>query len=343
MAPPLRIGILGAGAIGCYVGGCLAAAGSDVVFLGRPRLQKELAASGLTVEGLGGERPRTVPPERLAFVTDAAAFADRDVVLCCVKSAQSAEAAEQLAPVLAKDAIVVSLQNGVRNADVLRQHLPRAAVQGGIVGFNVVSKDHGTFRQATTGPLVIEASSDPRVGTLAGLLAATGLEVEVPADLRPLQWSKLVMNLNNAVSALTDRPTKELIFGDGYRRSLAAIMEEAIGILRATGTKTARLGPLPIRLFPFVLRLPAPLLRVVASAQVKVDPEARSSMWEDLALRRKTEVDYLNGEIVRLAETHGLTAPLNARIVRAVHDVEERGEGSPKLTAAALWALLHAV
>ncbi|CAN5922097.1 2-dehydropantoate 2-reductase [soil metagenome] len=333
---------MGAGAIGCYVGGCLAAAGHDVVFVGRERLKNELAASGLTVAGLDGERARTVARDKLVFATDVAALADRDVVLCCVKSAQSQETAGQLAPVLSKSALVVSLQNGVGNADVLRAGLPGFAVQGGIVGFNVVSKDHGTFRQATTGPLVIEASSsgDPRVAALADLLAATGLEVEVPADIRPLQWSKLVMNLNNAVSALTDRPTKELLFGDGFRRSLAAIMEEAIGVLRQSKTPTARLGPLPIRLFPFILRLPAPLLRVVASAQVKVDAEARSSMWEDLARGRKTEVDYLNGEIVRLAEKTGMKAPLNARVVSLIHDVEERGEGSPKLSAAALWAAL---
>ncbi len=342
MQTALRIGIMGAGAIGCYVGGCLAAAGHDVTFVGRERLRKELAETGLTVCGLNGERPRTVTKEKLVFATELAALADRDVILVCVKSAQSEEAAEQLAPVVGEKAIVVSMQNGVRNADVLRAGLPGVAVQGGIVGFNVVSKENGNFRQATTGPLVIEASGDRRVQRLGDLLAEAGLEVEIAGDIRPLQWSKLVMNLNNAVSALTDQPTKELLFGDGYRRSLAAIMEEAVTVLRASKTPTARLGPLPVRLFPFVLRLPAPLLRVVASAQVKVDPEARSSMWEDLTRGRKTEVDYLNGEIVRLAEKTGMNAPLNARVVKLVHDVEEAGNGSPKLSADQLWSALHA-
>jgi len=333
---------LGAGAIGCYVGGRLAAAGTDVIFVGRVRLKQELEACGLTVSGLDGERTRTVPTAKLVFATELAALADRDVVLVCVKSAQSEEAAEQLRPVVGKKTIVVSMQNGVRNADVLRAELPGIAVQGGVVGFNVVSKDNGVFRQATTGPLVIEASGDPRVAALGALLAATGLEVELPTNIRPLQWSKLVMNLNNAVSALTGRPTQELLFGIGFRRSLAAIMEEAVGVLRASRTPTARLGPLPVRLFPFILRLPVPLLRVVASAQVRVDPEARSSMWDDLTRGRKTEVDYLNGEIVRLAEKTGATAPLNARIVALIHDVEEAGRGSPELTAAELWSALNA-
>ena len=338
----LRIGVMGAGTVGCYLGGRLASQGNKVVFLGRERLRQELQASCLHVAGLDGANPRVVPKASLILATDLSALADRDIVLCCVKSAQTAEAAEQLASVLKPAAIVVSMQNGVSNAGVLRAGLPAQKVLGGIIGFNVVSKDGGNFRQATTGPVVIEAlPSDPRVATLGALLEEAGLDVEISADIGPLQWSKLVMNLNNAVSALTDRPTKELIFGDGFRKSLAIIMEEAILVLRRSGTRTARLGALPIRLFPFVLRLPAPLLRVVAHLQVKVDAEARSSMWEDLARGRKTEVDYLNGEIVRLAEKIGITAPLNARVVKLIHDVEERGGGSPKLGAEALWAALH--
>lgn len=342
MGTALRIGVMGAGAIGCYVGGCLAAEGGDIVFVGRERQKAELAASGLTVSGLDGVRARVIAKDRIVFETELSALAECDLVLCCVKSAQSAEAAQQLASVLRPDVIVVSMQNGVRNADVLRGGLPDQTVLGGIVGFNVVSQGNGAFRQATTGPLVIEASSsgDGRVAQLGKLLEAAGLEVEVVADIRPLQWSKLVMNLNNAVSALTDQPTRELLFGQGYRQILAAIMEEAVAVLRKSGTRTARLGPLPVRLFPFVLRLPAPLLRIVASAQLKVDPQARSSMWEDLSRGRKTEVDHLNGEIVRLAEATGLRAPLNARIVEIVHEVEQRSEGSPKLSADALWAQL---
>jgi 2-dehydropantoate 2-reductase len=332
---------MGAGAIGCYVGGCLAAEGSEVVFVGRERLKKELTESGLTVSGLDGARPRLIAKDKLVFETELSALADCDVVLCCVKSAQSAEAAEQLRSVMRPGAIVASLQNGVRNADVLRAGMPQQTVLGGIVGFNVVSKGDGNFRQTTSGPLVIESSAtDSRVATLGKLLEKTGLEVEIVDDIRPMQWSKLVMNLNNAVGALTDVPTKELLFGDGYRRSLAVIMEEAIAVLRKSNTRTARLGPLPIRCFPFVLRLPAPLLRVIASAQVKVDPDARSSMWEDVSRGRLTEVDYLNGEIVRLAEANATTAPLNARIVSLIHDVEASGKGSPKLSADALWAAL---
>ncbi len=340
---------MGAGAIGCYVGGCLAAGGADVVFVGRERAKKELEACGLVLGALDGGSGRVVAKERIAFSTEASALAGCDVVLCCVKSAQSAEAAGALARVLAKGTLVVSMQNGVRNADVLRAGLPEQIVLGGIVGFNVVSKGDGSFRRATSGPLVIERPKkgdgdghDARLDVLVAALAAAGFEVEVVAAIRPLQWSKLIMNLNNAVGALSDRPTPDLLFIEGYRRILRAVMAEAIGVLRAAKEPTARLGPVPIGLFPFLLRLPTPLLRVVASAQVKIDPEARSSMWEDLTRGRPTEVDHLNGEIVRLAESCGAKAPLNARMVEIVHDAEKRAAGSPKLDADVLWSALTA-
>jgi 2-dehydropantoate 2-reductase len=338
----LRVGIMGAGAVGCFLGGRLAADQVSVVFVGRERLKKELEAHGLALADLGGDAPRLVAPERVVFSTEPAALADCDLVLCCVKSAQTEESGRELSRVMKSGAIVVSMQNGVRNAELLRAQLPAQTVLGGIVGFNVVSKGSGAFRRATSGPLVVEGSRDPRVLRLVTALAKAGFEVELVSDLRPLQWSKLVMNLNNAVSALSDRPTKELIFAEGYRRILARVMEEAIGVLRAAHQPTARLVPLPVRFFPFVLRLPSLLLRIVASAQVKIDPEARSSMWEDLSRGRATEVEQLNGEIVRLAASCGAKAPLNARMVALVHEAEQRGAGSPKLGADELWSRLTA-
>lgn len=330
----LRIGIAGAGAIGCYVGGVLQSLGASVLFLGRARLQAELTTHGLRLSSLAAAADRVVAATDIRFVTEPSGLAGCNVVLVACKSAQTADIASSLS--LAPGTVVISMQNGVRNPEVLRRALPSCRVLGGIVGFNVVSKGEGRFRQATTGPLVFEAEADARVDALSALLRRGGFALETPRDVVPLQWSKLVMNLNNAVSALSDRPTAELLFASDYRRILAAIMAEALGVLRASGTRTARLGALPPRVFPFLLRLPTPLLKVLARAQLKVDPEARSSMWEDLAQRRLTEVDYLNGEIVRLAARANMAAPLNARIVSLVHEVEQAKTGSPKLSAPAL-------
>ena len=163
-----------------------------------------------------------------------------------------------------------------------------------------------------------------------------GLPTALRADVRALQWSKLVMNLNNAISALTGVPTPQLLFDAKYRRTLRAVIAEAVDVMRRAGVATAPLGAVPVGVFPWLLGLPTPLLRLVLKAQLRVDAEARSSMWADLVQGRKTEVDQLNGEIVRLAESINEDAPLNRRIVEIVHAAERRGAGSPGMTAQAL-------
>jgi 2-dehydropantoate 2-reductase len=340
----VKVGVMGAGAIGCYVGGRLATLGHDVRFIGRARAKEELAQTGMTLVEVGGNAPTTtIPAIELSYETDPALLADRDVVLVCVKSAQTREVGKDLAKILPKNVLVVSMQNGVRNADVLREELEgEGRVLGGIVGFNVVMKENGTFRRATTGPLVIEASPDPRVKELADALERGGFEMVVAKDIRGLQWSKLIMNLNNALSALTDAPTPRLVFEKPYSRIVVAVIKEALAVLDAAGVKPKRLGPMPVQIFPFVLGLPTPLLKLVARIQIEIDPDARSSMWEDLHRGRPTEVDWLNGEIVRVAEASKVKAPLNERIVSLIKEAEKAGKGSPKMPPEELWKALTA-
>lgn len=339
MAARLRIGVMGAGSIGCFVGGRLAATGAaDVVLVGRPRIQAELREHGLTLEELDGP-PATVRADQVDCHTEVAALASCDVILCCVKSAHTAEVARELDGVLPPEAIVISLQNGVRNPEVLRAALGDRLVLAAIVGFNVVSKGGGVFRRATNGPIMIEASTDPRARAAVEAMAAA-LEVEVPRDLAAHQWTKLAVNLNNAVSALSDAPTRDLILVPMFRKVVAAILSEALAVFRAAGVRHAALRGIPLGVMPAVLRLPTPLVRLVTRRQLKVDPEARSSMWEDLTRRRTTEVDYLNGEIVRLAERAGVDAPVNRRIVELVRAAEAADAGPPGHSAGELWRLL---
>jgi 2-dehydropantoate 2-reductase len=332
---------MGAGAVGCFVGGKLASLGIDTVFVGRERLKREIDEHGLVLEDLGAPTT-TIPKEKVVFVTEVASLADRDIVLCCVKSAGTAEAGERMAGILPRDAIVISLQNGVRNPDELRKQM-RQRVLAGIVNFNVLAKGGGVFRRATTGPLAIEACADRRPTELGADLERAAFEVEhvAPHKMRALQWAKLLLNLNNAIGALSDRPTKEIVLTAGYRRALAATISESLHVLRAAGIKPARLGTLPPWVIAVLLRLPTPLVRVATRTQLKIDPEARSSMWQDLTNGRPTEVDWLNGEVVQLADACGAQAPLNRRIVELVHEAERAGVGSPRLTAEDLWRRLR--
>lgn len=323
---------MGAGAVGCFIGGRLALAGFDVVFVGRAAAKQQIEGGGMTLVDLGGSSQR-LPTCR--FETDPKALSDRDVTLVCVKSAGTEESGEALAKLLPKGALVVSFQNGVRNAKVLRGVAPFQRVLSGIVGFNVLAQG-ATFRRATSGPLVIEESPDARARDLAMALRASGLEVEEVAEIEPIQWSKLIMNLANAVGALSGVPTANILLEAGYRKVVRAIMSEALSVMRRAKVKPSRLGAIPVRMFPVVLALPTSVLRMVMRAQLEIDPEARSSMWQDLDKRRDTEVEWLNGEIVRLAAEHGRKAPINERVVALVHEVEKRRAGSPSLSASAL-------
>lgn len=334
----MRIAVIGVGAIGGFVGGRLLASGAQVTLIGRPRVRDELAV-GMIVRDVDG---REVRADKAVVATELSAAAGHDAVLVCVKSAQTEEVARGLAAVLPRDAAVASLQNGLSNAPTLRAHLPERRVLAGIVSYNVVSRGN-LFHRTMNGPLMLEAPGDhPHARALVDALVAAGLHVTTHADLAPDQWTKLLVNLNNAVSALSGAPTRELLLSPGYRRVVAAVVAEAIAVLKVAGIKPARLRGVPIGFMPHVMRMPTPVVRVVTRAQMKVDPAARSSMWEDLERRRATEVDFLNGEIVRLADKVGARAPLNARIVELVHAAEAAAAGSPRLSARALWAALHA-
>ena len=320
----MKVGVFGAGSIGCYLGGRLAAAGQDVVFVGR------LGLRSLTLTDYQGER---IELSDIRYGTDAHALADRDVVLVTVKSTATANAAQELAKI--KPTIVVSFQNGVGNVEVLRA--AGLKVLAGMVPFNVLHKGDGHFHNGTSGPLELERGCPE----LTKALRAAGFGVVEHDDLRAVQWTKLVVNLNNSLNALAGVPLKEQLQQRRYRQVMAMVVREALACLQAEGIRPVRIGRLIPKLAPYVLGLPNWAFQRVAAAMVKIDPAARSSMWEDLERRRLTEIDHLNGEIIRLGERHGVPTPVNRKIRELIKAAEAAKNGSPKLSADALWAAIH--
>ena len=309
-----------------------------MTFVGRPSLAGPIAAHGLTLRGFG--REQHLAPAEVQFETEVGALEASQVVLCCVKSGATAAAAKALAEVLRPEAVVVSLQNGIRNAEILRRHLPRQRVVSAVVGFNVVIHEGAVFQQTTTGQLVVEAEEGSRDDPWIAALRSAGLQVELAKPIAPEQWTKLVVNLNNAISALSGAPTPAMLLSPKYRRAMTLLLDEALAVLHAAGIETAKFRGVPLRLMSRILKLPTLIVRLVLRAQLEVDPESRASMYQDLERGRKTEVDLLNGEIVRLAEACGVEAPLNRRIVALVHEAEDAGKGCPHLDADVLLAAL---
>jgi 2-dehydropantoate 2-reductase len=314
------IAVFGAGAIGCWVGGKLAAGGAEVTLIGRPRVIDELA-SGLRVSELGGTEAATTTP---VLATEPAAAAPADLVLVTVKSAQTADAGAALARVLPERAVVVSLQNGVRNADVLRAALPDRKVLAAMVPFNVVRRDAGSYHRASGGVLRID--DDPAADPLLAACRRAALPIEPRGDMLAVQWAKLVMNLNNAINALSGLPLATELGQRAYRLCLATAQREALDLLVLAKQDVARLTAIPPRWMPRMLGLPDGVFRVLARRVVAIDPHARSSMWDDLEAGRPTEIDHLQGEVVALAERIGRPAPVNRKLVQLVRAAERGGK-----------------
>jgi 2-dehydropantoate 2-reductase len=326
------IGVAGAGSIGCFVGGMLAAAGRRVKVLARPRAIQEIKDNGLRLTSFEGLE-RNVAANQLTLSEDASIFGDVGVVLVTVKSADSADMAEIIVKYAPPDAVIVSLQNGVGNVSVLRQRLAGRRVLAGMVPFNVIPAGAGRFHRSTSGDIVIEQDA---AGT-AAQLSVPGLKMRATSDIAGVQWGKLLVNLNNALNALSDLPLRQQLAQRAWRRLFAAQMAEGLLAVRAEGIRPVSSTPVPAGWTPHLLRLPDAIFGALLASTMKIEPEARSSMWEDLKRGRRTEIDYLQGVISEIADRHGLQVPLSRRIVALIGDAEAAGQGPPGLTPEQIW------
>ena len=315
-----RIAILGAGTIGCFVGGCWQAAGLDVRFVGRPGFAKDIGDHGLTLSDYSGWQA-VVAPDNVDFQCDANALADADIIALCVKSGATAEAAKQIAEHGRAGATVLSLQNGVSNVDVLESELGgRFQIIRGMVSYNVAYLREGRFHKGVAGE--IWAEDLPIMRELAKNIANSPASLRLSGDMLGVAWGKLLINLNNAVNALSGRTLIEQLSNRDYRRVVAASMTEGLSLLDRAGIKPAKIGPVSPHLLPRVIGAPNWLFTNLFLRIQKIDAKARSSMADDLAAGRQTEVDYLNGELVRLAGRFGADAPVNRKIVELIRKAE---------------------
>jgi 2-dehydropantoate 2-reductase len=320
MAPGPRIAVLGAGSVGCFVGGAWAAAGLSVRFVGREKIGAAIAANGLTLTDMAGWRARLDAGE-IDFATKPAALADADIIALCVKSTATAQAAKEIGRHARKGALVVSFQNGVSNVEALETALKRRfEVAAGMVPFNIAYLGHGRFHKGVAGELV--AQDLPRLRDLAGRIGSGPARLRLAGDMAAIAWGKLLINLNNAVNALSGRTLLEQLKERDYRRVVAASIVEALDLLAAAGIEPAQIGPVPPKLLPHAIAAPNLVFNNVFLRVQKIDAHARSSMADDIRAGRTTEVDFLNGEVVRLAEKLGRKAPVNSAIVDLVKQAE---------------------
>ena len=318
----MKIAVIGSGSVGTYVGGALIAAGADVVLIGRAPMQRQIAQHGLVLTDM--HQTRTVlNAAQVSYRLDAQALADADLILVTVKSSATAQAASEIAQWGQADAIVLSLQNGIGNASTLRSILPRHLIVAGMVPFNIAQQGDGRLHRGTQGELMIAPCA--RLAAWLPQFAAAGLPLQVRDDFDAVQWGKLLLNLNNPLNALSGLPLKTELSQRAWRRCLALLIAEALTVLASAGITPAKVVSIAPQSLPALLRLPNFLFRRIAASMLRIDPEARSSMAEDFDAGRRTEIDFLNGAVVALAQSSGCHAPANQRIVDLVHAAEEGG------------------
>ena len=323
-----RVGVMGAGLIGTYLGGVLSAAGRDVVMIGRGRTQGDIARHGLQLTHYSLPPRR---PEGFLYATDASALSGCSTVLVTVKSQDTGAAAAELAEHIPDDALVISFQNSLGNVEALREALPFHSILAGVVPFNVTSPAPGTFHQGTEGALLLERSTDPRVLELVEDFGEAGVGLELREDIRDVQWGKLLLNLNNPLNALHGGSLRSGLSQGGYRRVLAKLVAEALAVMEAADIRPAATGRIAPRLLPWLLRLPSVIYVPLMDTLLRIDPEARSSTLDDLESGRGSENAHLQGEVVRLGRRHGVPTPVNFRVMQALEAAFGKG-ASPEMS-----------
>jgi 2-dehydropantoate 2-reductase len=303
------IAVVGAGALGSYFGGLLARAGRQVTLIGRASHVDAIKRDGLLLQGLDAEERITV-----SATSDMAAVRGTPLVLFCVKSLDTETAAAAMAPHLARDAVILSLQNGVDNPERIGLHagnevipvlvyaaanIPAPGVVKHTGGGDIVIGRRKTFRGG--------GEADRRLlDAIAALFTNAGVTVRISDDIEADLWSKLVVNCAyNAISALGDAPYSRMVATPEVRDLMLDAVKEVAAVAKAKG-----------------IRLPDDILEA-AMKPAGAMPQTKSSTAQDIAKARPTEIAHLNGYVVREGEALGVATPVNRTLNTLIKLLEQ--------------------
>ncbi len=300
MTITLKVAVMGAGAVGSYYGGMLARAGHSVTLIARPQHVAAIDRDGLRME------TRTFDEHvRLAANSTPSAVQGADLVLFCVKSTDTESAGAQIKPYVGDNTLVLCLQNGVDNADRLRTVLPPHQVAAVVVYVATEMAGPGHVRHHGRGELVIEPAAGSAAAAQA--LIAAGIPTEISDNVRGALWAKLIVNCAyNAVSAIAQRPYGENVQAEGIREVMRDVVDECLAVAKADG-----------------VQVPGDLHTIVGKLADSM-PLQFSSTAQDLARGKRTEIDYLNGFVVKRGESLGIATPVNRVLWALVKLIESR-------------------
>lgn len=317
--------VVGAGGVGGYLAGKLAARGHEVDLLARKAQAERINSGGLILTET--ERERVV--KDLRALAEPPVDRSYDVVLFAVKGFDTAEAAGRVSACVGANTIVASFQNGMANEDLLAELFPGRRILAGAICAYLSSPEPGVVeRVGTKGGVALSSYrgiSEEELGSLADIFRAAGLPA-VTGVAVSIKWSKLLLNVSfNAISAISNLTVGEILAnGDLFSLGVRAF-REALAAARTAGGRPVGLPGYPVPIFCRLMSMPVWIARRLALVSMRGPERAgRSSMWQDLNRGRgRTEIENLNGAVVAAAERAGLSCPVNRYLVEVVEKLAD--------------------
>jgi 2-dehydropantoate 2-reductase len=324
-----KIAVIGSGAIGSLVGGLLSRAGEDVTLIGRKAHVDAINEKGLVIEGALGEmRVNVKATEHLDFKPD--------LVFLTVKTQDVEDVAYEIKPYVS-GAPIVTMQNGVRSDDIVAGVLGKENIVSCVVLLASTFLEAGRVTYSSRGRLVI---GDPygfdgkQLESVAAVLNKV-VPTRIIKDIRCAHWTKLIVNLNNAIPAVTGLSVQEIGAHPPLRKLSFFLLKEGLDVTKQADIKLCNLPGVPIGILKKIFSMPIPIATLILGFLMKSTGAVPKSMGtlpvlgstlQSIKRGKSTEIDYLNGEIVALGKKLGIPTPYNSTFVNMVHQVEATGE-----------------
>ena len=302
----MKIAVVGPGALGCLIAGLLGSGTKENIYLvdNLPERADLIAGDGIALEGLSGSIHT-----KINVSADPGGIGPCDLVILCVKSYSTEDACKGIKALVSKETFVMTLQNGIGNVQILNGHFGRDRVIAGITNHGATLLAPGHVRHAGKGETIIGASNGKVLGPIkeiAGILSRCGIETKTSKDMDSVIWSKLVINVGiNALTAITLLKNGALIEHDGTKDILRNAVQEAVKIVKRKKVKLVYDDP----------------VRKVESV-CKATSANISSMLQDVLNNKRTEIDFINGAIVRQGRSLGIPTPVNGVLTGLVRTIE---------------------
>lgn len=306
----MKILILGTGAMGCLFGGKLRQTGVDVTLFNH-RMNDHVRAikeNGLLIQ----EKDHTPSKIMIPVITDSTELADNyDLVICLVKSFATEAVLKQIAPILSPNTLLLTLQNGIGNAEVVEKFVPKSqiVVGGTVAGAGIIEPGRIARRGwgKTSIGSALGGSHERMLQDISALFTASGLQTEVVPDVMSVIWSKLLVNIAyNGLTAVTRLTNGDAIRTDYGKELARKLVEEAVRVAEAQGIR---------------LLYDQPVDEVIRLGDEEIGAN-KSSMLTDVLLQRKTEIESINGAIVKLGKQMSVATPYNNMLTLLIQVME---------------------